>query len=57
MKHRLTSYELARLQVRQDRRLLAIVLFGLLMALFMSAALIPAGIHRQAAWHYAEARV
>jgi hypothetical protein len=57
MKHRLTGYELARLQARQDHRLLAIVLFGLLMALFMSAALVPAGLHRQAAWHFSESRV
>lgn len=57
MKQHLTGYEFARLQARQDRRFLAIVLFGLLMGVFLSLALIPAGLHRQAAWHFAESRV
>lgn len=52
-----TGTQLARLNARQNHDMLAIIAFGLLMALFMSLALVPAGLHRQAAWHFAEARV
>ncbi|HTO29622.1 MAG TPA: hypothetical protein VL202_00360 [Pararhizobium sp.] len=53
----ITGHNLARLQARQNRSLLAIVLFGMLMALFMGLLLAPIGLHRQAAFHFAEARV
>ena len=53
----ITGTNLSRLQARQNRDMLAIILFALAMGAFMSLALVPAGLHRQAAWHFAEARV
>lgn len=54
---RLTGHNLARLQARQNRDMLAIVLFGLMMSLFMALALAPAGLARHGEWHFAEARI
>ncbi len=57
MSHRITGYHKARLAACPDRFFLACVILVMSMTLILAAALIPAGMHRQAAWHYSQARV
>lgn len=57
MTHRIPGYHKARLDACPSRFFLACIIHVLAMTFFLAAALVPAGLHRQAAWHYAEARV
>lgn len=53
----ITGYHKARLEACPSRFFLSCFILVMSMMLLLAAALVPAGLHRQAAWHYAQARV
>jgi hypothetical protein len=53
----ITGYHKARLAACPCRFFLACVILVMSMTLIFALALGAVGLHRQAAWHYAEARV
>lgn len=57
MRKPITGYHKARIEACPSRFFLACAILFMSMTLILAAALVPAGIHRQAEWHYAEARV
>lgn len=57
MTQKIDGYHKARLAYCPGRFFLACVILVMLMSLILSLALGAVGLHRQAEWHYAEARV
>lgn len=53
----ITGYQKARLAYCPGRFFLACVILVMSMGFILALALAHTGLHRQAAWHYAEARV
>lgn len=57
MNERFIGYHRARLAACPSRFFLACIILIMTLSLLFAVALVPAGIHRQQAWHFAEARV
>lgn len=53
----ITGYHKARLEACPSRFFLACVILVMCMTMILAAALVPAGLHRQADWHFSQARV
>lgn len=57
MTQRITGYHKARLEACPGRFFLACIIVIMTITMLFAAALVPAGIHRQAEWHFRETRV